>query len=112
MIQYWFDGPPIEIKVKPHGNSSIGTPFFRTSESAKRRHWEIAVSNMPRETIRIATQECGGELEARGMSQLPRNTQQIKNYRRSGRSKDSDVLYSVMLQCKLAEGTSDAFVLM
>ena len=44
------------------------------------------------------------------MSHLPRNVQQIKNYRRSGHSKDSNVLYSVMLQCKLVEGTSDAFV--
>lgn len=109
MIQYWFDGPPVEIKVKPHGNSSIGAPFFRTADTAKRRHREIAAANTPRQTIRIATKECGGELEAKGISSLPRNTQQIKNYRRSGH-KDSNVLYSVMLQCKLAEGTSDAFV--
>ena len=44
------------------------------------------------------------------MQCLPRNIQQIKNYRRTGHSKDSNVLYSVMLQCKLVEGTSDAFV--
>ena len=110
MIQYWFDGPQIEIKVKPHGNSNTNTPFFRTVESAKKRHQEIAASNKPREAIYRATQECGGELEAKGMSHLPRNVQQIKNYRRSGHSKDSNVLYSVMLQCKLAEGTSEAFV--
>ena len=110
MIQYWFDGPQIEIKVKPHGNSNTNTPFFRTAESAKKRHQEIAASNKPREAIYLATQECGGELEAKGMSHFPRNVQQIKNYRRSGHSKDSNVLYSVMLQCKLAEGTSEAFV--
>ena len=34
----------------------------------------------------------------------------MKNYRRTGHSKDHNVLYSVMLQCKLTEGTSDAFV--
>ena len=49
-------------------------------------------------------------MEATGMQQLPRNIQQIKNYRRSGNSKDQNVLYSVMLQCKLTDGTSDAFV--
>ena len=41
---------------------------------------------------------------------LPRNIPQMKNYRRTGHSKDHNVLYSVMLQCKLTEDTSDAFV--
>lgn len=44
------------------------------------------------------------------MQLLPRNIQQIKNYCRTGKSKDGNVLYSMMLQCKLADGTSRAFV--
>ena len=36
MIQYYFDGPEVEIKIKPHGNSKLASPFFRTSESAKK----------------------------------------------------------------------------
>ena len=110
MVQYWFDGPPVEVKVKPHGNSQTSLPFFRTAESAKKRHREIAAANKPKDAIQVATQECGGELEAKGMQLLPRNIQQMKNHRRTGHTKDSNVLYSVMLQCKLAQGTSDAFV--
>ena len=36
MVQYWFDGPPVEVKSKPHGNSRTSQPFFHTAESAKR----------------------------------------------------------------------------
>lgn len=57
-----------------------------------------------------ATQDGGRELEATGMQKLPRNIQQIKNYCRAGNSKDHQVLYSVMLQCKLTENTCDAFI--
>lgn len=97
MVQYWFDGPPVEVKSKPHGNSRTSQPFFRTAESAKKRHQEIAATKKPKDVMQLATQECGGELEAKGMQCLPRNIQQIKNYRRTGHSKDSNVLYSVML---------------
>lgn len=110
IVQYWFDGPPIEVKVKPHGNALCNTPFFCTAESAKRRHQEIARTNKPSEALQKATQDGGGELGATGMQKLPRNIQQMKNYRRTGHTKDHNVLYSVMLQCKLTEGTSDAFV--
>ena len=110
MVQYWFYGPPVKLMIKPHGNSRTNKPFFVTAESAKKRHCEIASANKPSSAIRIATEECGGELQARGMSHLPRNLQQMKNYRRSGQCKDTNVLYSVMLQCKLVQGTADAFV--
>jgi len=110
MVQYWFDGPPVTVKPKPHGNSHSSTPYFRTADSAKEKHKEIAASSKPTEALYKATQQCGGEMEATGMQQLPCNIQQIKNYRRSGNSKDQNVLYSVMLQCKLTDGTSDAFV--
>ena len=33
-------------------------------------------------------QQCGDELEATGLQKLPRNLQQIKNYRRTGHAKD------------------------
>ena len=28
MLQYWFDGPPVDFQIKPHGNSKRATPFF------------------------------------------------------------------------------------
>ena len=110
MIQYYFDGPEVEIKIKPHGNSKSSSPFFRTSESAKKLHKELAATNMPKEAVYQATLMQGGEFEAKGMSNLPRNRQQIANYRRTEKKRDDNVLYSVMLECKLAQGTQEAFV--
>ena len=40
---------------------------------------------------------------------LPRNVQEMKNFHCS-EHKDTNVLYSVMLQCKLSEGKADAVV--
>lgn len=110
MIQYYFDGPEVEIKIKPHGNSKSAAPFFRTSESAKKLHKELAATHMPKEVVYQATLMQGGEIEARGMSCLQRNRQQIANYRRVEKKRDDNVLYSVMLECKLAQGTLEAFV--
>ena len=44
------------------------------------------------------------------MNCFPRNIDEMKNMRRSGVKKDNNVLYSVMLQCKMSEGKCDAFV--
>ena len=110
MIQYYFDGPKIEIKIKPHGNAKSAAPYFRTSDSARKLNKELASKNMPKEAVYQATQMQGGEIEAKGMSCLPRNRQQIANYRRVENKKDDNVLYSVMLECKLAQGTQEAFV--
>ena len=33
MLQYWFDGPPVDVQIKPHGNSKGSTPFFPHSSS-------------------------------------------------------------------------------
>ena len=109
-IVYYFSGPEINIQIKLHGNSKTNTPFFRTSESAKKRYKEIACSHTPKEAVSQATKTQGGEVEARGLSSLPRNRQQISYYRRSENKRDDNVLYSVMLECKLAQGTQDAIV--
>lgn len=49
-------------------------------------------------------------MEVATPSILPRNRQQISNIRRSHCVQDKNVLYSVMLECKLTQGTNDAFV--
>ena len=110
MLQYYFDGPEIEVKIKPHGNSKSSTPYFRTSESTHKLHKELSSKNKPKEAIFLATQSEGGEVEARGMCSLPRNRQQISNHRRKQHKRDDNVLYSIMLSCKLAQGTREAFV--
>ena len=110
LMQYYFDGPEVEIKIKPHGNSKSASPFFRTSKSAKEHHKELAATNMPKEAVHQATLVQGSEIEAKGRSSLPRNRQQIANYRRVEKKRDDNVLYSVMLECKLAQGTQEVFV--
>lgn len=110
LVQYWFDGPQVDIKIKPHGNSKSSHPYFRTASSAKAQHKMVAASHTPKSAVQIAARQQGGELDARGLNKLPRNVDQMKNYRRTETKKESDVLYSVMLQCKLSEGKSDAFV--
>ena len=110
MVQYYFDGPEVEIKIKPHGNAKLNSPFFRTSESAKKVHRELALKSLPKAVVYQATQSVGGEIHAQAMASLPRNRQQIANYRRSGTRKHDNVLYSVMLECKLTQGTADSFI--
>ena len=35
LLQYLFDGPEVDIKVKPHGNSKKASPFFRTARKQR-----------------------------------------------------------------------------
>ena len=107
LIQYTFDGPEVEVKVKPHGNYKTETPYFRTSESAREHFQDVAKSEKPKSAVFTIGKECGGEIE---VSMLPRNRQQISNIRRSHLAGDKNVLYSVMLECKLARGNTEAFV--
>ena len=61
--------------------------------------------------VNLTTTEEGGEIFARGASCLPRDRMQIKNFKRCQNSTaEENVLYSVMLECKLAQGKSNAFV--
>ena len=110
LIQYTFDGPEVEVKVKPHGNSKTETPYFRTSESAREHFQDVAKSEKLKSAVFTIGKECGGEIEVTTPSMLPRNRQQISNIRRSHLAGDKNVLYSVMLECKLARGNTEAFV--
>ena len=110
LIQYLFDGPEVEVKVKPHGNSKHARPYFRTSESTKKRLQEIATSEKPKETINTLMMESGGELYARSAACVPRDSRQISYLREKKHSKDPNPLYSIMLECKLAQGKAEVFV--
>ena len=39
-----------------------------------------------------------------------KSTETLQNLRRSATSHDSNVLYTILLECKLAQGTTDAFI--
>ena len=60
LVQYLFDGPEVEVKIKPHGNSNHARPYFRTSESTKQHLQEIVAMQKPKETINTLTMEKGG----------------------------------------------------
>ena len=42
MVQYIFNGPVCDIKIKPHVNSKQDRPFFRTSSTTRERIMEVA----------------------------------------------------------------------
>ena len=110
MVQYILDGPEIDIKPKPHGNSKTNESYFRTSTTTKRKISELAASNTPKAVISTIGREAGGQLEARSIASVPRDSRQVSYARHKGGTKNCDPLYSVMLECKLAQGTSDVFV--
>ena len=110
MIQYLFEGPDIDIKIKPHGNSKEDRPFFRTAASTKERIKHLSSLSTPTAVISKLTKEKGGEIEARGIGTLPRDRRQVSYARQKQTRGTCDPLYSIMLECKLAQGTSSIFV--
>ena len=48
LIQYLFDGPEVEIKIKPHGKSKSNQAFFRTATSTSKCISELAASSTPK----------------------------------------------------------------
>ena len=67
MVQYMFDGPEIDIQVKPHGNSKTATPFFTTAKKTREHIQELATKSTP---IQAVTSKQGGEINARGAAFL------------------------------------------
>ena len=111
MVQYMFDGPEMDIKVKPHGNSKTATPFFTTAKKTREHIQELATKSTPKHVVQAVTSEQGGEINAKGAAFLPRNRQQVANFRRAVvKTEDKDILYSIMLECKLAQGKGELFV--
>ena len=54
--------------------------------------------------------EQGGEVNVRGAGCVPRDGRQVSYYREKKQNKDTNPLYSVMLECKLAQGKAEVFV--
>ena len=71
---------------------------------------KVASEHPPKQAIDILTKEQGGELKAHGAASLPRDRRQVKYARQHQQVKDTNPLYSIMLECKLAQGTSQIFV--
>ena len=97
MLQYNFDGPEIEIKVKPHVNSLSGRPFFHTSDSTKSHLQEVATTQKPKEALNTLMLEKGGEIYARNVASLPCDSRQISYAHEKKHIKDPNTLYSVII---------------
>lgn len=100
----------MEVKIKPHGNSKHGRPYFRTSESTKKRLQELAITQKPMEAINNLMMEKGGEIYAKSAACVPRDSRQIGYLREKKCTKDPNPLYSIMLECKVAQGKAEIFV--
>ena len=109
MVQYFFNGEVVEVKFKPHGNAKSNKPFFRTAESMKHHLRELTSKHTPLEVVNVATAEEGGEVYARGAIAVCLMIE-CKFKRCQNSSSNQNVLYSVMLECKLTQGKSEAIV--
>ena len=78
-----FEGPEVQVQVKPHGNAKGSTPYFRTADTTKEQMQDIAARHTPKAAVTALTKQQGGEVEVRSISCVPRNRQQISNIRRS-----------------------------
>ena len=58
------EGPEVDIKIKPHGNSKGDRPFFRTAASTRKRIKQLASSSTSKAVVSQLTREKGGEIEA------------------------------------------------
>ena len=110
VLQYYFNGPEVNVVSKPHGLSKRSEPYFRTPKTALKHMRDVASHSTPKEALAKLTKEQGGEIETGRPTSLPRNRQQLRNLRHSATSHDSNVLYTLLLECKLAQGTTDAFI--
>ena len=69
------------------------------------------MESTPKNVVHAITKQAGGEVQAKGAAYLPCDWQQVANFCRAvAKPKDSNVLYSVMLECKLAQGKAGAFI--
>ena len=109
MVQYHLDGPKVEIKVKPHGNSKSVAPFFRTSNTTRKRITTVASTYNPKQAFNIITLEQGGELEVKGAGCVPRNRRQI-SYARRKTTKRCQSSLQCNVRVYIATGKSAGFV--
>ena len=83
MVQYFFEDEPHYVSPKKHGNAKGGKRFYPTSRSTKNNIIKKVCSHQgPTKIYDQAFQDAGGMLAVKAVSDLPRNTRQVK-YERS-----------------------------
>ena len=122
LVVYKYDGIPQPITlIRPHGNSKGSKPYHRVMESTKNHLASTLATNSPKNSINTVFKEKGGLLNARSAGKLPRGREQAYYLKKKMQQKEisasigneisqncmgetRDMLYTVMLQCKMAEG--------
>ena len=107
-IQYYFKTGKEEIIVPCHGNSKKNTPYFRSKESTKlaikANVKPLAVTSVfgTKRIFNEMMQEKGGLTKIRSPADVPRNREQIRNFRKNSASTVStpDDLTVVMYKSK------------
>ena len=97
--------------VIPHGNSKSGSPFFATLPSTKARIKEECLHSGPKRTVSSVSASSGGIVGASYPGELPRNEQQVSNFKMKQkqvvstekRSAGSDELYTVMFRAHMED---------
>ena len=105
--------PGFTPTIISHGNSKSAQPYFPTLPSTALQIKEKCTSQGPKEVVSSVENASGGILDASYPGQLPRNEQQVSNFKHhvpmstgqslSGRS-ESNELYGIMLHAHLEDG--------
>ena len=83
MVQYLFEDEPHYVSPKKHGNAKGGKRFYPTSRSTKNNIIKrVRSCQGPSKIYDQAFQDAGGMFAVKTVSDLPRNTKQVK-YERS-----------------------------
>ena len=90
-------------KIKSHGNSKTGQPFFPTWPSTKTLIKCEGGSSGPKETVAKVSAMVGGISKASCSCQLPRNERQVMYFQNKCTSNPADELYEVMFAAKQEE---------
>ena len=110
MVQYYFHGPVVNVISKPHGLSKHHQPYYRTPKTSINKMKEVSSQCTPKVAATKLLAEQGDEIESKRPTSLPRNRQQLSNLRCGANVHDSNVLYTILLECKLAQGSADAYI--
>ena len=121
---YKFEGvPEPTVQVRPHGNTKSNKPYYHSEKSVTRDLSSALKEASPKEAIDKVFISRWGLLGASSAGSLPRSQQQAYNIKNQAKlkqrgefsgsasttGKGSDLLFTVMEQCKMMEKT-DCFV--
>ena len=81
VVQYsFFDGEVVPVKIEPHGNAKKSKrPYMRTQHSTLTEIKEAVSKWSPSAAIKHVYDEAGGIINAKSLSEVPRDRRQVYN---------------------------------